>query len=447
MPLSPVNTLVKKIEADILSGKLPPGKALLTHRQLATKHGVAVATASKVYSQLRKMGLVVGETGRGTFVRDRPTKTDWDSGDEARRNNSSIELSFNHPTWPGQSELLRLMLRELAASGDLSSLLCQQSPGGRYHERKIVADYLLKERGIEVNEKNITFVNGVQQGLDITIRTLLNPHDEVAVDSLTYPGFKMIAEMQKLNIKPVSASINGPDLSELETMCSEGCIRALYTMPTIHNPLGWVLNLKQRKDIVRLARQYDFWIIEDAAYAWLVGNKAPQSFATLAPERTVYISSLSKSFSSGLRFGYIVYPEGCKNRFKATVRASFWSMPNLVTSLATRGLSDGTISRNEKILRKDAEARQLIARDIFKDMNVTAHSSSLFIWLKLPEDLRMDRIAVALADKGIAVSKAEAYSTTKHAPHALRLALSTVPIEKLKPVLLEVRETINSFPN
>ncbi|HCP79054.1 MAG TPA: GntR family transcriptional regulator, partial [Pusillimonas sp.] len=150
------------------------------------------------------MGLVIGETGRGTFVRDRPMQREWDINDEARLNSATADLSFNHPTWPGQADLLRTMLRELAASGDLAALMHQQPPGGRRHERAMVADFLAAERRIQAKAEQVFLVNGAQQGLDIAIRTLLSPHDCVAADALTYPGFKMAADLHGLALKPIS---------------------------------------------------------------------------------------------------------------------------------------------------------------------------------------------------------------------------------------------------
>lgn len=77
---------------------------------------------------------------------------------------------------------------------------------------------------------------------------------------------------------------------------------------------------------------------------------------------------------------------------------------------------------------------------------LAAHPASLFLWLRLPHELRMDRIASVLAGQGIALSKAEAYATTRHAPHALRLGLSSVPMEQLSTVLHKVRRAIETFP-
>lgn len=442
---SPVYRLVERLAADIQSGKLLPGSALPTHRQLAASHGVAVASASKVYAQLQSMGLVVGETGRGTFVRDRPQQREWDSGDEARLSSSMVDLSFNHPSWPGQADLLRGMLRELASSGDLAALMHQQPPGGRHHERRIVANFLASERGIQTEVDGLFLVNGAQQGLGIAARALLRPRDMVVSDALTYPGVKMLAELHDLVLQPVPALSDGPDLDALDDMCRRKRVRAIYAMPTVHNPLGWVLTLSQRRRLDEIARRHDCLLIEDASYAYLAG-KAPLPLVALAPERTVYVSSLSKSLASGLRFGFVIVPAGYAARIKAAIRASYWSLPSVVTAMATRWIADGTVARQEHAMRRDARRRQVIAQQALSGLNIVAYGSSLFLWFRLPDGLRMDRIATALAECGIAVSKAEAYSTTRHTPHALRLGLSSVPIEQLPVVLMQVRETIARFP-
>ena len=440
-----VARVVKYLSTGIQDGSLPPGTVLPTHRQLAATHGIAIASATKVYAQLKSIGLVVGETGRGTFVRDRPLQREWDDDDEARLHGSTVDLSFNHPTLPGQAELLRNMLRELAASGDLSALMRQQPPGGRRHERQVVADHLKQARGVQAEMRNLFLVNGAQQGLDIAARALLQPHDAVAVDALTYPGFRMLATSHHLSLKPVAALADGPDLDALDALCRRQRIRAIYTMPTLHNPLGWVLNAAQRQGLVDIARRRDCLLIEDASYAFLV-DQAPPALVTLAPERTVYVSSLSKSLASGLRVGFVLAPEACAGRFKAAIRASYWSLPGVTTSMASRWIDNGTVARQEALLRQDARNRQAIARDVLAGMDVTANPASMFLWLALPEDLRMDRIAMALSERGIAVSKAQAYATTRHVPHALRLGLSSLPLLQLRPVLEQLRDTIEQFP-
>ncbi|VVD72385.1 GntR family transcriptional regulator [Pandoraea pneumonica] len=445
MAESPVTAVVEHLSSEIRRGVLPPGTALPTHRKLAAQHGIAIASASKVYARLQAMGLVVGEVGRGTFVRDRPLQREWDADDEARLSSQSVDLSFNHPTWAGQSDLLRATLRELASSGDVSALMHQQPPGGRLHERQIVADHLRQARGMRTTADQVFLVGGAQQGLDVTIRSCLQPNDAVAVDALTYPGFKMAAALSSLALKPVTALNDGPDLNALDALCRRNVIRAIYVMPTLHNPLGWVLSATQRRQLAELARRYDCLIIEDATYAYLVDDAAPP-IVTLAPERTIYVSSLSKSVATGLRFGYVVVPQDYAARVKSVVRGSYWSLPSLVTAIATRWIANGTVAQQEQFQRDDARQRQSVAREVLDGMGMVAHPSSQFLWLPLPEGLRMDQVVAALAARGIAASKAEAYATTPHAPHALRLGLSSMPLARVGPVLAEVRHIIEHLP-
>ncbi|ALM86754.1 PLP-dependent aminotransferase family protein [Bordetella sp. N] len=433
---------------DVRSGRLAPGTRLPTHRQLATRHGIAVATATSVYARLKSMGLAVGETGRGTFVRDRPPRDEWDAADESRRNAAAADLSFNHPGWPGQGDMLREALRQLATGGDLAALLHQQPPGGRRHDRAILRDFLMRERGLDTEVERLFLVNGAQHGLDCVIRALLAPGDAVAVDALTYPGFKMAAEAHGLRLHPIPAALDGvggPDLDALAALFERQRIRAIYTMPTLHNPLGWVMTDAQRQRLVALARRHDCLIIEDGVYAHLI-RRAPAPLAARAPERTAYVSSVSKSLASGLRYGYVSVPPAVATKVKAHIRASHWSLPTLVTTLGTHWIADGTLARLEERQRADAKRRQQYARQAFQGMDLIAHPQSLFVWLALPAELRMDRISAALAQRDIAVSKGDAYATTRHAPHALRLGLSSVALEALPGVLGTVRETIESFP-
>src|SRR3954471_12067250 len=98
--------LVDQLAADIRVGHLPPGTRLPTHRQLAVRHGVALVTASRAYAELEAMGLVSGEVGRGTFVRE--TALPRGLGiDQHAVADGLVDLSFNAPSLPGQADLLR----------------------------------------------------------------------------------------------------------------------------------------------------------------------------------------------------------------------------------------------------------------------------------------------------------------------------------------------------
>ncbi|WP_418120394.1 PLP-dependent aminotransferase family protein [Variovorax sp. 350MFTsu5.1] len=431
--------LVDELAAEIRDGRLPPGTRLPTHRKLAERHGLALVTASRVYAELEAMGLVSGEVGRGTFVREASLR--MGPGAEQRALPADlVDLNFNYPALPGQAELLRGALRQLAAGGELDAMLRYAPHGGRIHERACFARHLAS-RGLTVEPSNVLIVDGAQHGLAVTAMALLQPGDVVAVDALTYPGFKVLAEAHKLELAPLPAAGQGPDLDVLERLCARRRVRAIYAMPTMHNPLGWVMGTSRRKRLVAIARRHGLLVIEDAAYAFLADDP-PAPLAALAPETTVYVSGLSKNVATGLRVGFVAAPDAWVPKLERAIRATTWCTPGVTTAIACSWLEDGTVERLESQKRQDASARQAIVGEVLAGTGCIRHPSSYFAWLPLPEETRADLVAAALMREGVSVSPAEPFATSKHVPHALRLALGSVGLDGLRSALRTVRRVV-----
>jgi DNA-binding transcriptional MocR family regulator len=436
--------VVDTMARDIRDGTLAPGTRLPTHRELATREGLALVTASRVYAELAAMGLVTGETGRGTFVREtaRPLGHGIDQYVSAA---DVIDLSFNLPALPEQADLLRNALRALASTGDLEALLRYQPHGGRRHERAAVARHL-RRKGLGVDGDQVLIVNGAQHGLAVTVLALLQPGDVVAVDALSYPGFKLAAQAHHLELAPLPAKGDGPDLDALDQLCSRRRVRAVYTMPTLHNPLGWVTPLQSRTRLIEIAREHGLLIIEDAAYAFLA-ESPPTPLAAMLPESTIYVSGLSKSVATGLRFGFVAAPTKFVASIERAIRASTWNTPAVMTAIATEWLDDGTVGRLEARKRADARERQAVANDVLSGLETIAHPSSYFLWLPMPEEARADQVAAALLRQRISVSTAEPFSTSKDSPHAIRVALGSVPVDVLRSALQKVKHTVEAHRN
>ena len=399
-------------------------------------------TATRVYAELAAMGLVSGETGRGTFVRE--TSLSPSHGiDQRAFADDVVDLNFNYPSLPGQADLLRNALRGLASSGDLEALLRYQPHGGRPHERASVALHL-EQRGLTVPADQVLIVNGAQHGLAVAALAMLQPGDAIAVDALTYPGLKVLAQALRLELVPLPAATDGPDLDALAKLCVTRRIKAIYTMPTLHNPLGWVTPQQSRQQLVAIAREHGLLIIEDAAYAFLV-EQPPTPLAALAPESTLYVSGLSKSVATGLRFGFVVSPTEFTGALERVIRATTWNTPALMTAIATGWLNDGTVTRLEAQKRADARGRQAVARNVLDGLEVIGHPSSYFLWLPLPGEARADQVAVALMRETVSVSTAEPFATTKNPPHAIRLALGSVDIDVLAQSLDKVKRVIDAY--
>lgn len=438
MPKTHYKQVVDHFSAAIQRGELRPGDRLPALRKLMKERGIALATAVRAYSELERSGLVVGEGGRGTFVRD--TSLPRGSGLEQHPLASLVDLSFNYPALPGQAEMLRDGLRTLASSGDLDALLHSAPQGGRPHERETIARHL-RNRSIRVPGKQVLIVNGAQQGLAVTVGALLAPGDVMVADALSYPGMKALALASRLDLVSLPAAGEGMNLDALEALCSERPVRAVYAMPTMHNPMGWVMPERDRMRLAALSERFGFLIIEDGAYAFLA-EPAPKPVFTYAPERTVYVSGLSKSVASGLRLGFVVAPERLIPELEHAIRISSWNTPSLTVALACQWIESGAVDELEDRKRADAVVRQQLARRLLAGAKLRSHPSSYFLWLELPDYLRADVVAADLQREGVIVTTAEPFSLGPQSPQALRVALGSVSLEALERALRTVARAV-----
>lgn len=271
---------------------------------------------------------------------------------------------------------------------------------------------------------------------------LFQPGDILAIDALTYPGMKALAQLHRLDLAPIPPRVgSGLDLERLDALCRRRPVRALYTMPTLHNPLGWVMSEPDRMRLAELAERYDFLIIEDGAYAFLA-EPAPKPVFTHAPDRTVYVSGLSKSVASGLRVGFVAAPERLMPALERAIRVSTWNTPSLTVALACQWIDSGIVDTLEDRKRKDARHRQMLARRILRGGSIIAHPTSYYLWLEMPDDLRADRVAADLERDGVLVTTAEPFSTTPNTPHALRLAIGSLSLDALADALHKVGRAV-----
>ncbi|MEP1765786.1 MAG: PLP-dependent aminotransferase family protein [Sulfitobacter sp.] len=422
----------------IQSGKLAPGAKLPTHRAFAEQFDVALATATRVYAELERRGMVVGEAGRGTYVRD--LALPMTLGVHQTASDGLIDLVFNIPGDAADADMLRAGLRKLAAAGDLEAMLRYQPHGGRIHERRIIANSLDPSLG-KVDPEHLLVTSGGQHGLAITALGLLGRGDAVATDTLTYPGFKSVAALQGVDLVPIEGRRGIMDPERLDQQCRSGRISAVYLMPTVHSPLGSVMDEATRVAVIAVARQHGLIIIEDAAYAFLEPDPPP-TFLAMAPERTIYVGGFSKSIATGLRLGYVIAPPPKVGRLLEAIRATTWNTPALISGLVTGWIEDGTLKQSEEARRRDGAERQDICRTVLGDMPLLAHRNAGFAWLPFDQAVRTDPIVSRLREKGISVSGAAPYATTTAVPQALRLAFGSVAKNDLAPILTAVRETV-----
>lgn len=429
--------------ADMLSnaiqdGKLAPGTKLPTHRAFAEQAGVALATATSAYRELEKRGLIIGEAGRGTFVRDLglpPTL-----GVQQTATDDLIDLIFNMPGDASDADMLRTGLRRLASSGDLEAMLRYQPHGGRAHERRVIAESLRSTLGL-IDPQCLLVTSGGQHGLATIALGLFRSGEAIATDTITYPGFKSVSVLKDIDLIPVEGKHGVMNPDELERQCQARKLRAIYLMPTVHSPLGTVMDVETRLRLLEIARKHDLLIIEDSAYAFLEVSPPP-SLISLAPERTFYVGGFSKSIGTGLRLGYVIAPKSHIDRLLEVIRATTWNAPALISGLVTGWIEDGTLTKSEDARRRDGAERQQICQSVLGGSAVLGHRNAGFAWLPLEKGVRADPIVTRLKERGISATGAQPFATTVAVPQALRLAFGGIPKDELPQVFDTVREVV-----
>jgi DNA-binding transcriptional MocR family regulator len=188
-------------------------------------------------------------------------------------------------------------------------------------------------------------------------------------------------------------------------------------------------------------------VIEDDVYGRLPAERPPP-LAALAPERTVYIGSASKSVAPGLRLGILSSPEHLLEPIVHAQHDLFLSCPPLMAELFARLVADGTAERLAGRQRVEAAARQRMAREILGTRPYRAHPTSYHLWLPLPPPWRNTEFIAAVVERGVAVDPATAFAVERaHAPHAVRVSLSAAAgHDRLRRGLAILAATLDQTP-
>ncbi|MGW6449926.1 aminotransferase-like domain-containing protein [Lentzea sp. NPDC055074] len=409
------------VAADIASGRLRPGARLPPQRAFARRRRIAASTAARVYGELARRGLTVGEVGRGTFVRAGAAEPPL-----ADPGGALVDLQLNFPVLPTQSSLLSSSLATMLRPDVLAEALQAGGVTGTAAARAAVPE-LLARNGWRPSPSQILFTGNGKQSLAAVIAALVPVGGRLGVEALTYPVVRTICGRLGITAVPLEMDEHGV----LPDALRAAAVRAVYLQPVLHNPLGVTMPPRRRAEVVAALEELDVPLIEDAVYTFLA-DEPP--LAALAPDRTVLVDSLSKRIAPGLTLGFVVPPSGLVDEIATAVRGGGWTAPRFAVDVAAHHIADGTAAAIQHAKRADAAARQEIAADRLAGFAVRADPRAYHCWWELPPPWRADTFVAAAAREGIAVTPAASFAVGA-APNAVRLALASPPLEVLTTAL------------
>lgn len=433
--------LANAIGAAVAEGSLRPGDRLPPRRALAHRLGLSVNTVSSAYVEAQRRGYVVGEVGRGTFVRtvaDEPGQH-FIGG----RPRDLIDLSICRPCRPvSYTRSVQAALAALSRTSDQEAMLaCRPIVGFEAH--RSAAARWLSDLGIDAPPDRIILTNGCQHALLVALSTLAEPGAAVATEALTDHGTIALAAILHLQLLGLPVDDGGILPDAFEAACRSHSLAALVTTASLNNPTSSLMPEDRRRRIAAIARDHAVPILENGVFSALV-EPGPPPLATLHPDNGYYVTSFTKCAMSGLRVGYLVGPERDMPRLAARVRTTSWMATPIVAEIASQWITDGTMSQLVDTQKAELSARQAIVDAILHGHDYSSHPTGHNVWLPLPSPWRAENFVAQARVRGVSVARAEPFVVGRlPEPHAVRLSVGAArSAAELEQGLMAVRDLL-----
>ncbi|KFI94030.1 aminotransferase [Bifidobacterium saguini DSM 23967] len=439
--------LAGELREQIVSGALAEGYRLPPERELAKRLEVNRTTVLQAYQQLKDEGFIASKVGKGTFVlpqtvtgdlqpatddieptiirppwsvlfsdySNRFTYHDIAVANRAQNGQSLIDFATGSPN-PADipDDLLRSVSLEAFSSHEFDGQ--PESPIEGFPElRELLAEHM-RSRGVHCNARNVMVLSGSEQGIDLCVRAFINPGDCVLVEQSTF--FPALQAFRSADARIVGVPVDayGMRTDLLEGYCARFHPKFIYTIPTFQNPTGSTMPAARRKELIDVARRYQCLIIEDDAYGelWYGGADAANGDVNRpVPVKgmenagyVMYLSTFSKTVTSGLRTGWIVADPHVIGRLAALRRMVDQHTSTSSQRICLELLKEGRIAEHVKTLTVAYRKRRDMAVAALKryatgGMTWNVPEGGYYIWVTLPEGVRSLDVLDRCRAKGV----------------------------------------------
>lgn len=404
------------LQQAVADGLLKPGDRLPPQRRLAARLEVDLTTITRAYDEARRRNLLEGRGARGTYIAAPKVELA-----------SVLDLSLNTPPPPDGvdfDDLLKQGLSQVLMRADSELLMTYHLGGGSASDRKAGARWIEPMFGT-VQPEQVVVCPGAQAAIAALILALTEPGDVILAEPTSYPGLRAAATQFGRRIVPVRTDKHGMVPEAFEEACRQHAARLAYLNPTLQNPTTVTMPERRRRELAAAAKRCDVRIVEDDPY-WLLAEAPPQPIAAFAPQHVVYVFTLSKCLTPGLRVAFVLVGDPLlRERFLVALRSFSLMVAPLTAALATQWILDGSADRLMEGVRKEACLRHRMARDVLAGRYGGA-GDGLHVWLELPAYWNAFQLARAADREGLTVTPAEAFATGTESANAIRISLGSI---------------------
>ncbi|MEZ9232315.1 PLP-dependent aminotransferase family protein [Vibrio amylolyticus] len=389
--------LFSSIREKITTHLWPKGGKLPSTRKCATELAVSRNTVIAVYEQLASEGYLESKAGSGYYVAiELPDYLFSSKVPTAQRGgqSSKAEADVNRSFAPGVPELSSFPMvkwsRLLQRHATRVSLLGNQELQGDRALRHALCDYLSSSRSVNCSADQIIITSGAQQALSLAVMSTVNSEDSILMENPGYVQMRKVIALLGINSEPVSVRPRlGVDLSQVKVSRA----KVLYVTPSNQYPMGTTIDLEQRIELIRWAKEQGRFIIEDDYDSeFQFAHRPFPSLQGLSVEvgadaSVLYIGSLSKVMFNGLRLGYLIAPKPLVSRCLEIKDALSGDTATHVQAALTDFIVEGDFLRHVRKMRRIYKLKhslivEAITHHFPEEVEVISQAAGLHVTLK-----------------------------------------------------------------
>lgn len=425
----------------IVRGHLRPGAKLLGTRQLSELLDVHRNTITAGYEELFAQGWVEIIANKGTFISSElpllnpSTEREYSypktTGYRFRKSflldnpfeKNNYELSFNDGTpdirLTQLDDLSRIYSANLKRKVNRRKMGYYNHDGSEYFKEQLTM-YLQHSRGLAISKDNLLITRSMEMSLFIIAEIILEPSDTVVVAELGYFSANMIFQKAGNRIKTIPVDEDGIDTNALRKLCEQEPIRMVYVTPQQHYPTTVPLSAQRRMDLLQLANQYGFIIVEDDYDYDFHYEKQP--ILPLASNdqngMVIYVGSFGKSLAPGFRTGFIVAPRNIMQEMRKHLgiidRQGDILMEQALGELIQEGVVDRHLKKSIKVYKERRDHfGYLLSEHLGERVQFTTPKGGLAFWLNWRKAINLYELAKRCAAKHLFLPKTLLYQSSK----------------------------------
>src|SRR5262245_7103178 len=298
----------------------------------------------------------------------------------------------------------------------------ESGPLGYRPLREFLARKLKAHAGIACEADEILITSGSLQAIDLVNALFLARGDTVLIEQASYGGSLSRLVRLGVNAVGVPADREGLRLDALASALADLERRDvrpkyIYTIPTVQNPTGTILSEARRAELLALSRRHGVPIFEDECYSDLVwtGQRPPALYAIAGGDGVVHIGSFSKSIAPALRVGYIVARWEVLSRIlPLKTDAGSGALEQMVLGEFCPAHFEAHVPKLRRGLRAKLETlMEALAEQFGTAAEFDDPPGGIYLWVKLPESVDTQRLALAALAEGIAINPGPEWATDR----------------------------------